>query len=54
VGAEILAYERDGTPLQWPDARASVNGKKTSGSTQPEAVRETLEALRAQVKELFA
>jgi argininosuccinate lyase len=53
VGAQILAYERDGTPLQWPDAHASVNGKKTSGSTQPDAVRETLQALRAQVKELF-
>ncbi|HLI95110.1 MAG TPA: argininosuccinate lyase, partial [Candidatus Baltobacteraceae bacterium] len=45
VGASVRANERDGTPLNWPDAIASVQGKTTSGSTNPDAVRESLEAL---------
>lgn len=53
VGAAILAHERDNTPLDWPDARASVNGKATIGSTQPEAVRETLQALQTEIQELL-
>jgi argininosuccinate lyase len=53
VGSSILASERDGTPLNWPDARESVSGKTTSGSTQPGAVRETLHALQAHVRELL-
>lgn len=52
VGSSIRASEEDGTPLNWPDARASVNGKVTTGSTQPDAVRETLHALQARVNEL--
>jgi argininosuccinate lyase len=52
VGAAILASERDGTPLEWPDARESVLGKATIGSTHPAAVRETLVALQAEIEEL--
>ena len=47
VGASVLAHERDGAPLRWPDARESVAGKATSGSTNPGAVRESLNELRA-------
>lgn len=54
VGAAILANERDGASLNWPDAHASVDGKATSGSTRPRAVRETLDALKAEVEGLLA
>lgn len=53
VGAAILANEREGTPLHWPDALASVEGKATSGSTAPGAVRDALNALQAQIAELL-
>lgn len=52
VGAAILANERDGAPLDWPDARASVEGKATSGSTHPGAVRDALASLQRQLEEL--
>jgi len=52
VGAAVLAHERDGTPLDWPDARRSVEGKATTGSTQPDAVRNALHELKAQIEEL--
>lgn len=54
VGAAILAHEREGIALNWPDARASVDGKVTSGSTNPEAVRETLAVLQAHAQEVLA
>ncbi|HKU66708.1 MAG TPA: argininosuccinate lyase [Candidatus Baltobacteraceae bacterium] len=54
AGAAILAYEREGAPLDWPDARASVDGKATRGSTRPQAVRESIDALQDQVEELLA
>lgn len=54
VGAAILANERDGSPLDWPDARASVEGKATSGSTHPKAVREAIEILSSQAAEFLA
>jgi argininosuccinate lyase len=53
VGAEILASEQSGFAPNWPDARASVEGKATSGSTNPKAVRETLNALQAQIAQLL-
>jgi argininosuccinate lyase len=53
VGEAILAGEREDTQLDWPDARASVRGKATSGSTRPEAVRDALEALQVQVQEVL-
>jgi argininosuccinate lyase len=52
VGAAILASERDGTPLQWPDARESVLGKATQGSTHPTAVREALTELQCEIEGL--
>ncbi|HET9095159.1 MAG TPA: argininosuccinate lyase, partial [Candidatus Baltobacteraceae bacterium] len=54
VGAAILASERDGSALNWPDARASVQGKATAGSTQPRAVRQALDALRADIAQASA
>lgn len=52
VGNAILSHEREGTPLDWPDAKASVDGKRTIGSTNPQAVRESLDAMRAQIREV--
>ena len=52
VGAAVVANERDGTPLDWPDARRSVEGKATTGSTRPDAVRKALHDLKAQIEEL--
>lgn len=49
VGAEILASERDGHAPDWPDARASIEGKKTAGSTQPQAIKSALEALQTEI-----
>lgn len=46
VGAAVLANERDGSPLDWPDARASVEGKATIGSTQPRAVADAIQTLQ--------
>lgn len=54
VGSAILAHEHDGSPLEWPDARASVQGKATIGSTQPDAVRESLAALHSVILSLSA
>jgi argininosuccinate lyase len=53
VGAAILASEQSGIAPDWPDARTSVEGKKTTGSTNPNAVRATLNALEAQIAQLL-
>jgi argininosuccinate lyase len=53
VGAAILASERNGVAPDWPNPRASVEGKATSGSTHPTAVREALDALRSQIAQLL-
>ncbi len=39
VGQAIAAHERGEAAIDWPDANASINGKRTFGSTHPEAVR---------------
>jgi argininosuccinate lyase len=52
VGEDILAHEREGRALNWPDARASVEGKATIGSTQPAAVHESLAALQADIAQV--
>lgn len=52
VGVQILEFERDGAPLQWPDAHASVEGKTTSGSTSPGAVANALAELQSSIAEL--
>lgn len=52
VGIQILAAENDGAPLQWPDARASVDGKSTAGSTNPAAVAQALTQLQSSIAEL--
>lgn len=52
VGEAIVAHEQLGAPLDWPDARASVQGKVTSGSTQPQAVRATLNSIKRELSEL--
>jgi argininosuccinate lyase len=52
VGSAILAHERDGAPLNWPDARGSVEGKATSGSTSPPAVAQALADLQTVIKEM--
>lgn len=54
VGDAIRAFERDAKPLDWPDAKASVAGKKTSGSTNPRAVEESIAQLRAQLESIRA
>lgn len=54
VGAAILANERDGSALDWPDARSSVEGKATAGSTQPGAVREALAQLQTEIAQVDA
>ena len=52
VGAQILANEREGAPLQWPDARESVAGKQTTGSTSPREVAKALAQLHSVIAEL--
>ena len=52
VGSAILAHERDGVPLNWPDARGSVGGKATAGSTSPTAVAQALADLQAALQEI--
>jgi argininosuccinate lyase len=52
IGSAILAHERDGAPLNWPDARGSVEGKATSGSTSPSAVAQALADLQTAIQEL--
>lgn len=45
VGAAVRESERTGQPPPWPDARQSVELKRTAGSTHPDAVRRSLEEL---------
>jgi len=52
VGAQILAHEQDGALLEWPDARASIQGKRTAGSTNAEQVAISLEQLQSAIAEL--
>lgn len=52
VGAEVLASERSGNLPAWPDARASVRGKATIGSTNPLMVAQTLESLQAEIAQV--
>jgi argininosuccinate lyase len=54
VGAAIRAHEHDGAPLEWPDARASVEGKATPGSTSPSAVASAIGGLKAAIEEVRA
>jgi argininosuccinate lyase len=54
VGAVIRESEANGTMPQWPDARASVQGKVTAGSTNPAAVNAALDALEADLEDLHA
>lgn len=54
VGADILAHERDGKALKWPDARASVEGKSTPGSTKPDAVAKAIGDLKAAIAQVQA
>jgi argininosuccinate lyase len=48
VGADVLAAERDGRTLAM-DPRASVEGKRTIGSTAPSEVQRALDALEAEL-----
>lgn len=52
VGEQIRQSETNGTMPPWPDARASVEGKVTAGSTGPTAVTAALESLDAELSEL--
>lgn len=52
VGARILAYENECQPLDWPDARESVELKCTPGSTHPREVQKALDELRTAIREL--
>lgn len=52
VGAQIREHEQTGTPLGWPDARASVEGKRTIGSTNPQAAAQALNELQTVLAEL--
>jgi argininosuccinate lyase len=54
VGAAIRESEASGTLPPWPDARASVAGKVTSGSTNPAAVDAALASIEAEIAELQA
>lgn len=54
VGAAILAHERDGSALDWPDARGSVAGKRTTGSTNPAALAQALAELQAEIARVLA
>ena len=49
VGAAIRAAEPAGTSPDWPSARASVRGKLTAGSTNPQAVAESIAQLRTEM-----
>jgi argininosuccinate lyase len=51
TGAQIVEHERDGAPLDWPDARASVEGKATTGSTSPSALAQAIAELEAAIEE---
>lgn len=52
VGECIIAHEQDGAPLDWPDVRASVESKRTAGSTHPRIVSRALEELQAAIEQL--
>lgn len=52
VGAQILASENNGAPLDWPEPHVSVDGKVTSGSTNPAAFARALALLRSSITEL--
>ncbi len=52
VGQTIRESEAAGTLPQWPDARASVEGKVTFGSTSPSAVKAALDSLEADLAAL--
>jgi argininosuccinate lyase len=54
VGEAIRSSEQSGNLPHWPDARASVEGKATGGSTNPAAVRTALAALEAEIAGLQA
>lgn len=54
VGAQVLESERSGAAPSWPDAKASVRGKATSGSTNPRMVARTIESLEAEITEALA
>ncbi len=52
VGAQIRAHESEHTSLAWPDAHASVEGKRTTGSTNPASVAQSLEHLEHAIADL--
>jgi argininosuccinate lyase len=54
VGQAIRESEERGAAPAWPDARASVAGKATDGSTSPAAVTSALEQLENDIAELRA
>ncbi len=53
VGESVRASENGGTPPDWPSACDSVEGKVTSGSTNPGAVRDALKSLQAELAGLL-
>lgn len=52
VGRKIRESEEDGKAPDWPDARASVNGKATEGSTNPKAVEAAIRSISLDLAEL--
>jgi argininosuccinate lyase len=54
VGETIRASEESGVLPDWPDARASVEGKVTIGSTAPGHVEATLAAIERDLAEMQA
>lgn len=52
IGAQVLASERGTSQVQWPDARACVEGKQTSGSTNPAQVAKAIAQLQSAIAQI--